>query len=98
MQDIRLTDDYDLFLKNGDLAIAESSGRHIEHLLIAAQGEYKESPLTGCDIQKAKYGKIDRMLDRHVRVQMEADGFHLEQLAITENGIQIKGKYNEKNK
>lgn len=98
MNDIQLTDEYDLVFKKGDLAVSESSERHIEHLLIAAQGEYKESPLTGSDIQKAKHGKIDRMLDRHVRVQMEADGFHLEQLAITEKGIQIKGKYNEKTK
>lgn len=93
MKDIKLTDDYDLEIENGDFVISNSDERHIEHLLISKQGEWKNSPLTGCDIQKAQNGGITRMLDRHIRIQMEADGFQLEKLTINPQGIQIQGDY-----
>ncbi|MGY5552053.1 hypothetical protein ACXA18_09600 [Riemerella anatipestifer] len=93
MRDIKLTDDYDLEIKNGDFMIADSDERHVEHLLISKQGEWKNSPLTGCDIQKAQNGSITRMLDRHIRIQLEADGFNIEKLTLSPQGIQIQGEY-----
>ncbi len=94
MNDIRLTNNYDLDIKKGDFVIAPSEERHVELLLISFQGEWKESPLSGCNIQEAQNGKINRMLDRHIRVQLEADGFELEEMNLSEKGIQIKGQYN----
>lgn len=94
MQDIQLTDNYDLEIKNGDFVIADSDEQHIELLLLSFQGEWKNSPLSGCNIRAAKNGKINRMLDRHIRVQLEADGFDLEEMNINPMGIQIKGEYN----
>lgn len=93
MKDIQLTDDYDLSIKNGDFVIGNSEERHVEHLLISKQGEWKNSPLTGCNIQTAKNGSITRMLDRHIRIQLEADGFNLDTMKISEKGIQITGNY-----
>lgn len=94
MQDIQLTDNYDLEIKNGDFVIADSDEQHIELLLLSFQGEWKNSPLSGCNIRTVKNGKINRMLDRHIRVQLEADGFDLEEMNISPMGIQIKGEYN----
>ncbi len=93
MQDIKLTDDYDLKIQNGDFVIGNSETRHVEHLLLSFQGEWKESPLTGCNIKNAKNGSINRMLDRHIRIQLEADGFDLEEMNLSEQGVQIKGQY-----
>lgn len=95
MRDLQLTDDYDLTIKNGDFVIANSEERHVEHLLISRQGEWKASPLTGCNIQNAQNGAISRMLDRHIRVQMEADGFNLEKMTINQDGLQIIGNYED---
>lgn len=97
MNDFKLNDN-NLVFKNGDIAIGESNETHVEHLLISRQGEWKQSPLVGCDIWKAKNGNITRMLDRHIRIQLEADGFQLESMNISPEGINIKGQYHEKEK
>lgn len=95
MKDIQLTNEYDLVVKNGDLVIGDSDEQHVELLLLSQQGEWKASPLTGCNLMRAKNGTIDRMLDRHIRIQLEADGFDLEEMNISPKGLQIKGQYND---
>ncbi|MXV37685.1 hypothetical protein GO491_03170 [Flavobacteriaceae bacterium Ap0902] len=96
MRDIKLNPDYDLDFRNGDFVVDDTQEQHIELLLLSKQGEWKDSPLTGCDIQKAQHGGITRMLDRHIRIQLEADGFQLEELQLSNQGISVKGKYDEK--
>lgn len=95
MKDIITTTDYDLEITGGDFAVGESTAQHLEMLLLSKQGEWKESPLTGGNIQQAQNGTITRALDRHIRIQLEADGFSAEVLQITEKGINVKGKYNQ---
>ncbi|GAA4156580.1 hypothetical protein GCM10022217_15730 [Chryseobacterium ginsenosidimutans] len=93
MEDLLLTEDYDLQIKNGDFVIGDSQEQSVELLLLAKPGEFKKNPEAGCDILSAKNGVIDRFLDREIRVQLDADGFQLENLSITEKGIDISGKY-----
>lgn len=93
MTDLLLTQDYDLEIKNGDFAIGNSQEQSVELMLMSKQGEYKLNPEAGCNILSAKNGVIGRMLDREIRVQLEADGFQLENLTITENGIDVSGQY-----
>lgn len=93
MNDLLLTQDYDLEIKNGDFVIGDSQEQSVELLLMSNQGEFKLNPEAGCNILSAKNGTIGRLLDREIRVQLEADGFQLENLKITENGIDVSGKY-----
>jgi len=93
MKDLLLTEDYDLQVKNGDFMIGDSQQQSIELLLRAKQGEFKANPEAGCDILSAKNGAIERFLDREIRVQLDADGFQLDHLNLTEKGIDISGKY-----
>lgn len=93
MTDLLLTQDYDLEIKNGDFVIGDSQEQSVELLLMSNQGEFKLNPEAGCNILSAKNGTIGRLLDREIRVQLEADGFQLENLKITENGIDVSGKY-----
>lgn len=93
MTDIALHD-YDLETVGGDFKIADSQSQSVELLLLSKQGEWKQHPEAGCDILKAKNGLIDRFLDREIRVQLDADGFQLERLKLTEQGIEISGEYN----
>ncbi len=95
MKDIKLTTDYDLEIKNGDFVVDNSDYQSAELLLQSNQGDWKFSSLTGCNLQKAHNGQITRMLDRHIRVQLEADGFDLDNMKITDKGMFIKGKYKE---
>lgn len=84
---------YDLNISEGDFVIGESDSQTVELVLISKQGEWKQYPETGCDITKAQNGSINVLLDRNIRVQMEADGFNIEKLKIVEKGIEINGKY-----
>lgn len=93
MNDILLNSDYDLNFENEDLAIGNSKNQSIEMILLSAQGEWKEHPEAGADIKRAINGVIGQLLDRNIRVQLEADNFNLDELIITENGFQIKGDY-----
>ena len=95
MKDITVTNQYDLEIAGGDFVTNESTAQHVEMLLLSKQGEWKESPITGCNIQQAQNGTITRTLDRHIRIQLEADGFSAETLQITEKGINVKGKYKQ---
>lgn len=93
MKDILLKD-FDLEItKNGDFDVGESQNQSVEMLLISEQGQWKEFPEAGCDIASAQHGAINRFLDRRIRVQLEADGFEIENLKITEKGLQLNGQY-----
>lgn len=93
MNDVLLNSDYDLNFENEDLAIGNSKNQSIEMILLSAQGEWKEHPEAGADVKRAINGVIDQLLDRNIRVQLEADNFNLDELIINENGFQIKGDY-----
>lgn len=92
MTDITLQD-YDIEIANGDFKISDSQSQSVELLLLSKQGEWKQHPQAGCDILKAKNGIIDRFLDREIRVQLDADGFQIEKLNLTEKGIELNGEY-----
>lgn len=92
MTDITLQD-YDIEIANGDFKISDSQSQNVELILYSKQGEWKQHPSVGCDILQAKNGSIDRFLDREIRVQLDADGFQLERLSITEKGMEINGEY-----
>ncbi len=92
MTDIVL-EDYDARISSGDFAVADSQSQNVELILYSKQGEWKQNPAVGCDILIAKNGVIDRFLDREIRVQLNADGFQIEQLNLRETGIEISGEY-----
>ena len=88
-----LLNDFDLEFENGDLVIGNSKDQSVQMLLLSAQGEWKEHPEAGADIRRAQNGVIDQLLERNIRVQLEADKFNLDKLTINENGFQISGDY-----
>ncbi len=91
--DILLDDDFDLQIKDGDLVIGDASSQNVKMLLLASQGEYKDHPEVGIGIEKSKNGAITRFMERDIRIQLENDGFDLEELTINEKGIGVKGSY-----
>ncbi|MDB0602645.1 hypothetical protein PL373_16205 [Tenacibaculum maritimum] len=93
MKDLLLDENGDLSIVNGDFIIGNSSEQSVEQLLISKAGEWKEHPQIGCDIQKSMNGLINRFLERNIRVQLEADGFNIEKLKVTESGLELKGDY-----
>lgn len=93
MQDVILGSNHDLKIHNGDFAIGDSTEQNVELIFISTPGEWKEHIETGVSIERAANGSLDRFLDRTIRVQMEADGYKISKLAITETGVSIDGSY-----
>lgn len=93
MKDILINENYDVSIENGDFKVGNSENQQVEMILFSKQGEWKTSPELGCDIERAKNGSISRFLDRKIRVQLDSDGFEVEKLNITTEGIQLNGKY-----
>ncbi|MDR3226042.1 MAG: hypothetical protein LBT56_00020 [Prevotellaceae bacterium] len=49
----------DLLIKNGTIALGDITSQVVENVLIANRGEYKECPLVGGEIDKMRNGKPD---------------------------------------
>lgn len=93
MKDFQLDNNHDLKITNGDFVIADSTDQNVELIFRITPGELKEHLETGVAIDRAINGNIDRFLDRTIRVQMAADGYAIDKLAINEKGISINGSY-----
>jgi hypothetical protein len=92
MKDFLLDEHGDLLIENGDFVIGESNHQHIELLLTSMPGDWKAHPETGVGLALAQNGIIDGFLKRTIAVQLEADGFKLENLEITDKGLIIDAK------
>lgn len=79
MKDILLDDDLDLAIENGDFIVDEAEEQHQQLILIASQGSFRESPLTGVNIaQYIKTGFTQAQIDRlrqKCRLQLQYDGY-----------------------
>lgn len=93
MKDILLNEGMDLQFNNGDFLIGESTNQNVELLFVSTPGDWKQYLETGIAIKKSVNGNIDRFLDRTIRIQLEADGYNIEKLIISETGITIDGSY-----
>jgi phage baseplate assembly protein W len=78
VHDIYLRDlDRDLEIKDGDFDIRESDEQHIEHILFANKGEYRQWPIVGVGLTRFLSGPvapavIDR-LKRTIQLQLRYD-------------------------
>ncbi|MGP1500747.1 MAG: oxidase [Bergeyella cardium] len=76
-RDILLDQQSDLKLHNGDFDFGKSDQQHIEHILTAQKGEYKETPLLGFGI--INYLKLSKYIQsdfkRDLKIQLEYDGY-----------------------
>jgi hypothetical protein len=93
MTDFLLDKNRDLKIDSGDFVIGDSTEQNVELLFISTPGEWKEHIEAGISIERASNGNIDRFIDRTIRVQMEADGYEIAKLKISEIGITIDGSY-----
>lgn len=68
----------DIVTKNGDFVVAASDLQHVEHILIAHPGHYKNAPWVGIGIEDylnaPTSGMARQRLEREIKLQLEADG------------------------
>ena len=92
MQDILLDEHDNLLIDRGDWQLGDSHQQHEQLILTSMPGEWKENPETGVGLALSQHGVIDGFIKRTIAVQLEADGFKLDHLQITEKGIIIDAK------
>ena len=63
-QDLQLDDIGDILLKDGDYVIGESDFQHIEDILDAYPGEYRNAPLLGVYLQRSVNGLMDGSVEK----------------------------------
>ena len=82
--DFQLTNN-DLTIANNDFAIAESDNQHLYDIINSFPGWWKEFPQVGVGIQNYvnSSGK-QQELSRNMRVQLEADGYTVNSLTISQ--------------
>ena len=88
--DILMDERGDLADRGGDFLIDKSNCQHIEDILIACPGEYKQNPMIGAAIRNALNGSLDGSLKRSIRINLERDGFTVNSILQDSDGnIQI---------
>ncbi|WP_442589204.1 hypothetical protein ACSBL2_24610 [Pedobacter sp. AW31-3R] len=79
MKDILLDDNLDLAFEGGDFIVGDAEDQHQQLILLASQGSFRESPLTGINIisyMKTGFNRtqVDE-LKQKCRVQLQYDGY-----------------------
>ena len=88
--DIKLTELNDLeFTEAGDLSIGTSDSQHIQHILQAQPGDFKESPLTGASTIQMLNGSVSGVEKRRMKSALEADGYRVNSIKQKNGGIEI---------
>ncbi|MDF7809905.1 hypothetical protein [Hymenobacter sp. YC55] len=79
--DFLLDAGYDVAIENGDFVAGLSDEQHQELLLLTAQGEWRQSPLTGINLLRYQSGPMDAQrraaLQREGTLQLERDGYRV---------------------
>jgi hypothetical protein len=76
MSDIKLGEENDISIVNGDFQIGDSQQQEIESILIAFKGEFKNTPLLGAEILRMIKARNTRQgITREVNEQLKYDGF-----------------------
>lgn len=81
-KDIIFTDD--LVIENGDFLVDPSDGQHVEHIMRADRGQYRQWPLVGVGLQKAKSSSLrPQELKQEIKLQMRGDNMTVKTLKIS---------------
>ena len=85
-RDIKLVDN-DLEFQAGDFVITDSDQQHIEDIVEAFQGSYKEFPLLGVGIRQyiGSAGAQDE-LQSLIQLQLESDGYTVNNIVLGDQG------------
>jgi hypothetical protein len=83
--DMILGDDLDLEFSQGDFSIDESTAQHINHILLAAKGDYREFPLLGADIARlVSEEKNPSLVRQDAQEELERDGLRVQAINFNE--------------
>lgn len=78
----------DLVFINGDIKVDESDTQHVDHIVVADKGQFRQFPLIGVGILRMINGSPNRQeLKQQIKLQLESDGYNVRQIAIDPNDM-----------
>ena len=99
-KDIITDETGDLLILNGDLKVDKSDSQHVEHIVFADKGQFRQFPLIGVGIMKTIHGSINpQKVKQQIKLQLESDGLNVRQINIDLNdplNIQIDAERKNK--
>jgi len=76
----------DLVIIGGDLKVEESDQMHIEHIIRADKGHFRQHPLLGVGIRKNQNGTINpNQLKQDIKIQLIGDNYAVKQIVVTDD-------------
>lgn len=82
-KDIILDDTGDFSILNGDLSVGESDSQHVDHIVTADLGHFRQWPLLGVGIMREIQGDFNpQELKQNIRLQLESDDYIVKQINI----------------
>lgn len=72
----QIDNDLSIDAQTGDFIVEESDEQHIEDIIVANTGSYKEFPLVGVGIENYINASMNPQdLERQIKIQLKADGY-----------------------
>ena len=73
----------DLIIENGDFKLNESDSQHVEHIITADKGQFRQWPLIGVGINRLINGSINpQALKQVVKLNLESDNYNVRLIEV----------------
>ena len=87
-KDLIVDETGDLIIVNGDVKIDESDTQHVDHIVVADKGQFRQFPLIGVGILRMVNGSPNpQELKQQIKLQLESDGYNVRQITIDPNDM-----------
>jgi hypothetical protein len=73
----------DLIIENGDFKLNESDSQHVEHIITADKGQFRQWPLIGVGINRLINGSINpQSLKQVIKLNLESDNYNVRLIEV----------------
>lgn len=80
----------DIIISNGDLLVNKSDQQHVEHILRADRGHFRQFPLLGIGIEKNTNGPINAQeLKQVIKLQLKSDNYNVREVQVSRESKKI---------
>ena len=81
--DIITDSENDLIIENGDFKLNESDSQHVEHIITADKGQFRQWPLIGVGINRLINGSINpQSLKQVIKLNLESDNYNVRLIEV----------------
>lgn len=80
----------DIVIAGGDLLVGKSDQQHVEHIIRADRGHFRQWPLLGLGIEKNIKGPINAQeLKKAIKLQLKSDNYNVREVQVSREGKNI---------